>query len=126
VRRTKLVLHLVISLGALILVFHPETNRRAERQAVAGNAGHDLHRVGFFARSNDLGLAGTTAIEVGLDVRSGKFQARRTTVHDDAHAAAMRFAPRRDAEQLSKAACHAPIVQNKNKTVKLSVVFEKV
>jgi hypothetical protein len=31
-----------------------------------------------------------------------KFQARRAAVHDDAHAAAVRFAPRRDAEQLSR------------------------
>src|ERR1017187_2231068 len=116
--RTKLVLHLVVSLGTRVLVFDPETNRRAEREAVGGKAGHDLHRVGFLARGDDFGLTGPAAVEIRLDVGLGKFQARRTAVHDDAHAAAMRFAPRREAEGLSKAACHAVSVRKIRRAVK--------
>jgi tetratricopeptide (TPR) repeat protein len=66
-------------------------------------------------------LAWTTAIQVGLDVRFGKFQSRRAAVHDHADATAVRFAPRRDAEQLSKAACHAVSVLKKQTAVKCRV-----
>ena len=56
--------------------------------------------------------------KIGLDVRLGEFQARRAAVHNHTHAAAVGFAPRRDAEQLSEAACHAGMMRKKPRVVK--------
>ena len=64
----------------------------------------------FLARRNDGRLARPATIQVRLNVRLGKFQARRAAIHDHAHAAAMRFAPGRDAEQLAKHISHVAIV----------------
>jgi hypothetical protein len=51
-------------------------------------------------------LAGTPSIEVALNVGVAQFDARRTTIDDDTDAAAVRFAPGRDAKELSEAAAH--------------------
>jgi hypothetical protein len=63
-------------------------------------------------------LAGPPAIQVRLNVRFGELDPWRTTVHDHAHATAVRFAKRRDAEQLPESACHAVIVRKKGSAVK--------
>ena len=61
--------------------------------------------------------------KVGLDVGLGKLESRRAAVHDHTHPAAVGFAPRRDAEQLSKAACHAAIMLKNRVPVNLSADF---
>ena len=109
VRRAELGFHFRVGFGPGVLVFDPQTNRRAEGFA-AERAGKDLHRVGFLARRNDFGLAGPAPVQIGLDVRLGELEARRAAVHDHTHAAAVGFAPRRDAEQLPEGAGHAVIV----------------
>ena len=112
VRRAEFRLHFGIGFGPGVLVFDPQTNRRAERFA-AKRAGKNLHRVGFLARRNNFGLSGPAPVQIGLNVRLGEPEARRAAVHDHTHATAVGFAPRRDAEQLPEGACHAGIMLKK-------------
>jgi hypothetical protein len=81
-------------------------------------AGKDLNSVGFLARRDDAGLAGTAAIQIRLDVGLGQFDARRTTIHDHTDASAVRFAPGGDAEQMTERVCHAWSVREKRRVVK--------
>jgi len=47
-------------------------------------------------------LARPAPVKIRLDIRLGQFDARRAAIHDDAHAASMRFAPGGDAEKVAK------------------------
>ena len=64
---------------------------------------------------------GTTTIEFALEVGLADFDARRTTIDDDADTAAVRFAPGRDAKKLAEGVSHGasslPIEQGFTKPV---------
>ena len=55
---------------------------------------------------HDLALAGPAPVELTLDIFFAQLEKRRTAIDDYAHAAAVGFAPGRDAEELSEAAAH--------------------
>jgi hypothetical protein len=71
VRRTKLRRHFRVGFGTLILVFDPHQDWCAERLAIE-RAGKNLHGVRLLAWCDDSGLAGTAAIQIGLDVGLGQ------------------------------------------------------
>ncbi len=77
------------------------------KRAAFENAGENLAAIGFIARSDDGALAGAAAIELALDVFFAEFDAGRATVDDHADATAVRFAPGRDAKELSEAVAHS-------------------
>jgi hypothetical protein len=101
-------LHFRVGLGARVGVRHQNRDRRAERDS-AEDAGEDFAGVRLLARRDDVALAGTAAVEVRLDIDLGKRQARRASVDNDAHAAAVGFAPGGDAEKGSKRAGHVAL-----------------
>jgi len=51
-------------------------------------------------------LAGSSAIEVGLDIGFGQGKTRWAAIDDAAHAAAVALAECRDTKDASKGACH--------------------
>ena len=62
----------------------------AHQNAIYLNAALFARVDSLHARRDDLGLARTATVKVGLDVHLGKLQARRATIHHHAHSAAMR------------------------------------
>ena len=106
----ELGLHLRVGLGAEIFVVHHHHDGCAEGFALEG-AGENLDFVGLVARRDDLRLAGTASVEVGLNVRLVEIELRRAAVEHDADAAPVGFAPGGDAEQMAKRVWHAPIVR---------------
>ena len=65
-RRAKLILHLVVSLGTLVLVLHDHRDGRPQSLA-AERAGKNLDGVALLAGRHDLGLTRTAAIQSGID-----------------------------------------------------------
>ena len=103
--RAELLGHFVVGLGSEVLVLDPHRNGGAQCESFEG-AGQNLNRVGFFAGRDDGRLTRATAVQVGLDVRFGQRQTGRAAIDDHPDAAAMRFAPGGDAEELSKRVAH--------------------
>jgi len=98
--------HFGVCLRALVFVADPHRDGRAERFALE-RAGKNLNAISLLARSYNLGLAGSAAIKVGLNVRFRQREARRAAVDHNADAATVRFTPGSDAEQVPKRICHA-------------------
>ena len=103
--RAELLCHFIVGLRAEVLVLDPHRNGGAQCESFEG-AGQDLNCVGFFAGSDDGRLTRATAVQVGLDVHFGQRQAGRAAIDDHPDAAAMRFAPGGDAEEVSKRVAH--------------------
>ena len=59
--------HFVIGLGAVVGVAHEDGQRGAEGEAVLPT-GEDFGAVRLLARGDDVGLAGTAAVEFALDL----------------------------------------------------------
>ena len=70
-----------------------------------------------------MGLARSTAIEIGLDVGFREFDARWTTVDDDTDATAVGFAPGGDAEEVAKRITHRERLRKFLQGVKYTVSF---
>ena len=98
-------MHLRVIFRTRVFVPHQDGDRRAERVAFE-NAGKNLAAIGFLALRDDLALARATPVEFALDVCFAQLNARRTTIDHDADAAAVGFAPGRNAKELSEAVAH--------------------
>jgi hypothetical protein len=61
-----------------------------------------------------------------LDVRFGKFEPRRATVHHHTHTPAVGFTPRRDAKEMAKRVCHSPRLRKNLGRVKLWLRFRAI
>ncbi len=107
VRRSKGLRRFRIILRTRIFVHDEDGNRRAER-APFENAGQDLAAIRFLALRGDRALAGTAAIEFGLNIGFAQFESRRTTVDDNANTAAMRLAPGGNAKESAEKVAHFP------------------
>jgi hypothetical protein len=108
-RGAELGFHFRVGLGAEIFVVHHHHNGCAEGFTLEG-AGENLDFVGLVARRDDLRLAGTASVEVGLNVRLVEIELRWAAVEHDANAPPVGFAPGGDAEQMAERVWHAPIV----------------
>lgn len=83
-----------------------------------------MDRVRLLARRNDARLAGPAAIKVRLNIRFRQREAWRAAIHNHAYAAAVRFAPGGDAEQLTEGIRHAGIVRENWGAVKREVAWQ--
>ena len=84
----------------LVLVADQERDRRPGR-APLEHAGQDLDRVRLASLRDVARRARTATVEVALDVVLAEREAGRTAVDDAADRGSVRFAERRDAEQLA-------------------------
>ena len=105
VGRAEFILHLGIRPRPLVAVGHCHGDRSAGGASFE-HAGNDGDSVGLLAGSHDIALAGAAPVEFVLDVGLGQGKAGRTSVHDDAYAAAVAFAPSADSEQLAETIGH--------------------
>ena len=102
-----------IVLGALVDILDQHGDRRAggdERIAVLDHAGEDLHLVGLAPLGDEAGLAGTTAVELLLDVLAREADAGRAAVDHAAERRPVALAPGGDAEEVAEAVEHGPSV----------------
>ena len=98
-------LHLLVVLGALILVAHHHGDWGAEGHAVEQPA-EDLNAVVFFARGGDLALAGFAPVQFRLNRLEIELKPWRAAIHDHTHPTAMGFTEGADAEEIAEAAAH--------------------
>jgi hypothetical protein len=95
----------LVVLAARVLVADHHRDRRAERLAVE-HARQDLDLIGLLALADQPALARPASIELGLDLRHVEREARRAAIDHDAERRTMRFAERRDPEQVTEARAH--------------------
>mmetsp|Transcript_35845 Transcript_35845/g.107226 ORF Transcript_35845/g.107226 Transcript_35845/m.107226 type:complete len:470 (+) Transcript_35845:651-2060(+) len=101
VARPRDVAHLLVVARPLVLVWHKQADRRAQRVPVLG-ARQDLDEVLLGTRRGQARLARPSARQLRLDVRLGQREARRAAVDDRADALAVRLAKGRHAEDLAE------------------------
>ena len=104
---TEFVADLAIILGALIDILDQQPDGRAGGQLplhplVLEDAGENFHRIGFLALGDEFALAGTAAVQIGLDVGFGQRDAGRAAIHHAADRRPMAFAKGGDAEQMAE------------------------
>src|SRR5579872_4932514 len=87
---------------ALIDVVDLHRYRRAGGQALE-HAGQDAHFVGFLALRGEARLAGSAAIQPGLDIHLGQGEAWRAAIDHAADSGSVAFAPGGDTEQMAEA-----------------------
>jgi len=89
--RTEGVADRVVILGALILVFDQQRDRRARGHLAAVAVGDDARKnadgVGFFSLGGEAGLPRLALVEEPLDVGFAQRDQRRTAVDDAANRA---------------------------------------
>jgi hypothetical protein len=103
VARTIFVLDVGIIFRALIDILYDKRDRRPGRHLraacrVGEHAGQDFDRIGLLALRGVARLAGTAAVEVGLDIALFERNARRTAVDDAANRRPVTFTEGRDPE----------------------------
>ena len=104
-RWAKFVCHLHVVLRPSVLVAHEDRDRRAKRFAFE-NAGDNFAPVLLLSLRRDFALAGTTPIQLTLDIRFRDVDLWRTTVNYDTNSAAVRFTKCRDAKKLAEGISH--------------------
>ena len=109
VRRTEGRLHFAVGLRPRIFVADKDGDGSAEGFALE-HAGKNFAAVGLFARSDDIALPRTAAVEFLLDVSFGQIDLRQTAVDDNTDPAAVGFSPRGDAEKLAGDAGHVRLL----------------
>ncbi len=90
-----------IVLGADVLVLDEKRDRGAGGEPLE-HAGEDAHPVGLAALGGEARLAGTAAVEIGLDVGLGERDAGRAAVDHAADRRAVALAERGDAEEMAE------------------------
>jgi two-component system cell cycle sensor histidine kinase/response regulator CckA len=105
VRGAKLAGHFGIGFRTGILVPDPHGNGRSKCLTFK-DSGKDFDFVRFFTGGGYFGLAGTSAVQIGLDIGLGKPDTRWTAIDDDANSAAMGFSPGGDAKELAERVSH--------------------
>ena len=94
--------NLAIVLRALVDIVDVQRDRRAGRRPLE-HAGEDAHRIRLLPLRGEARLAGTAAIQPGLDLGLRQRNAGRAAIDDAADGRPVAFAPGRDPEQVAEA-----------------------
>src|SRR5262249_30341732 len=105
VGRPKFAGDLSVIFGPRVFVANYHRDGSAERFPFK-NTGQNLASVFLVALRRDFALTRATAIQLALNVRFANVDPRRTTIDHHANPAAMGFAKRRDAKELSECVGH--------------------
>ena len=99
---TEFVFDVVVIFGTRVGVLDHEADRRAGRLAFE-DAGQDFDLIAFLPLRREFRLAGTAAVEPGLDVGLIQIDARRTAIDHDADRGAMALTPSRETKKSAEA-----------------------
>ena len=105
VRRPEFFCDLGVILRPRVFIANKNANRRAECLALE-HARKNFATIFLLPLGGDFALTGPASIELALNVGFGDVDLGRTTIDHNADAAAVRFAERRDAKELSESVAH--------------------
>ena len=104
-RRPEFFCDLGVILRPGIFIANQNSDRRAERFAFEDSR-KNFATIFLLTLGGDFTLPGTSPIQLALNVGFGDVDLGRTTIDHNADAAAVRFAERRDAKELSESVAH--------------------